>query len=87
VFEGIGFRQKGLSLVSSSSPSLATLVGAPTNNFFFFFLLGEFFRLDLKLLFLGTLTIQEGGTMSLACMPRSQELSFSHALAQAFLLW
>ena len=62
--EGIGFRQKGLSLVSSwSLPSLARLVGAPT-FFLCFFLLGEFFRLDLKLLFLGTLTIQEGGTMS-----------------------
>ena len=29
-----------------------------------FFLLGEFFRLDLKLLLRGTLTIQEGGTIS-----------------------
>ncbi len=63
---GMGLRQKGLSLASSSlssSPPLVRLLLAAA-FFFFLFLLGEFFRLDLKLLFRGTLTIHEGGTMS-----------------------
>ena len=59
----MGLRQNGFSLLSlgsSEMSSLALLVKAA----FFFFLLGEFLRLDLKLLFLGTLTIQDGGTIN-----------------------
>ena len=61
--DGMGLRQNGFSLLSlgsSEMSSLALLVKAA----FFFFLLGEFLRLDLKLLFLGTLTIQDGGTIN-----------------------
>ena len=65
--DGPIIKQNGLSLVASSGCSAANespLAFMHDATFFFFLLFGDVFRLDLKLLFLGTLTIHEGGTMS-----------------------
>ena len=70
----MGLRQKGRSFLSLESSCIVVevlevspFVPGKTDKaafFLFFFLFGEFFRLDLKLLFRGTLTIQVGGTIS-----------------------
>lgn len=80
---GMGFSRKvGWSRLIFPRILRVTLVSSPSAH-----RLGEFFKLDLKEPFLGSLMIHEGGTITLLCIPRSQCSLALRASKQWSWLW